>query len=70
MVSRKQVGERLTKKRKERGLSQFDVCKHINVSRNSLAGWEAGVVSPSFSNIVKLADLYGCSIDELAGRKQ
>ena len=70
MVSRQQVGERLAIKRKERGLTQFDVCKRINVSRNSLAGWEAGVVSPSFSNVVKLADLYGCSIDDLAGRKQ
>lgn len=69
MVSRQKMGRTLATKRCELGLSQSDVCRAINTSRTSVANWEAGVVSPRLDTLVQLADLYGCTLDELAGKQ-
>lgn len=46
-------------------LSAKDVAKQVGVNTNSLLRWEAGDVEPTAENLLKLARLYGCSIEYL-----
>ncbi len=63
-------GERLKELRKERGLSQMELCEAIAVSRQTLSKWENDVVLPDVENLVMLAKYYGVSTDFLLGLSQ
>ena len=47
------------------GMSVNDVAHRIGVHPNALRRWESGEVDPLSSNLMKLADLYGCSVEYL-----
>lgn len=51
--------------RKNAGLSVQDVKKALGVSDTAVYLWETGVSNPKATNMVKLAALYGCTVDEL-----
>ena len=52
--------------RLKRKLTQQAVAEHIgHSSANRLSTWESGIASPSIQNLMKLAELYGVSIDKL-----
>ena len=61
-------GESLKEQREKLGLSQSTVASKINTSHQNISRWESGKVLPSIDFCVKLADLYGISLDELVGR--
>lgn len=54
--------------REDKGLNQIDLAETLNVSRQTISGYETGSIEPPFSTLVKLADIYNCSLDYLAGR--
>lgn len=54
--------------REDKGLNQIDLAEILNVSRQTISGYETGTIEPPFSTLVKLADIYNCSLDYLAGR--
>ncbi len=54
--------------REDKGLNQSDLAIILNVSRQTISGYETGAIEPPFSTLVKLADIYNCSLDYLAGR--
>ena len=47
------------------GLTQDEAARRIGVHRVSLANWENGECKPSSENLVKLAKLYGCTMEDL-----
>ncbi len=51
--------------RKKRGLSQAEVAVELGVSDASVSMWETGKTMPRASLLVKLANLYNCSVDDL-----
>lgn len=51
--------------RKERGLSQPELAKAINVSKGMISFWENGIYEPTATNIIKIAQFFDVSIDEL-----
>ena len=55
--------------RKERGLTQVQLAKMMSVTQGAVSGWEAGTALPQASQLPRLADLLGCSIDALYGRQ-
>lgn len=59
------LSEKITALRTERKLSQGDVAEKLEVSRQSVSKWETGQSVPELDKIVKLADLFGVSVDEL-----
>ena len=61
-------GEALKEQREKSGLSQSMVARKINTSHQNVGRWESGKVLPSIDFCVRLADLYGISLDELVGR--
>lgn len=55
----------LQKLRIKRGLSQQDLANAIGVTRSSVANYESGNRRPSFENLIKLADYFNVTCDEL-----
>lgn len=54
--------------RREAGLSQLDVMKALNLkSTGTVSMWETGRNAPRGIILVRLAELYKCSVDELLG---
>lgn len=51
-----------------RNLSQQGLAKLVQVSRQQVVGWENGFNLPSCKSLIRLADLFGISIDALVGR--
>lgn len=50
------------------GLSCLDVANALHVSQQAVYKWETGAAMPSATKLPLLADVLGCSIDELFGR--
>lgn len=61
------LGKKIAHRRKELGLSQYDLAKKLDISQSSVAAWEIGKTTPSGRNLVMLSKLLGVSIDELTG---
>lgn len=51
--------------RKRANKTVLDVQKALNVSDAAVYYWENGTTKPTVDNMVKLAELYGCSVDDL-----
>lgn len=56
---------RLTQLRKDKELSQEELASRLGVSRQAVSKWERGESAPDLDNLVALAELYGCSLDQL-----
>ena len=50
-------------------MTQVELAKKLNVSQASVSAWESNLeVYPREDIVIRIADLFGCSIDELFGR--
>lgn len=54
--------------REAAGLSQSDLSKIMGVDTAAVNRWDSNKSLPRTDKLPKLADLFGCSIDELFGR--
>ena len=57
--------DKLRNLRKSRNLTQTDLGNYLNMTRQGYAHYEKGHRSPDFQTILKLAELYQVSVDEL-----
>ena len=60
-------GGRIRALRAKRGLSQRDVAKHCGITQPTLSNYEAGTRDPTLQCTVRLATLFGTTIDRLIG---
>lgn len=60
--------ERIFEIRHSMKLSQDKFGEMFNLSQRSIAAWESGQRSPSFSKLCEVADLLNVSVDYLLGR--
>lgn len=51
--------------RKKSGKSVAEVMKHMGVTDAAVYQWETGVTTPRTDKLIKLAEFYGCTVDEL-----
>lgn len=51
--------------RKRAGLTQYQVAAALGIRQPAVVGWEKGKAFPSVTKLPKLAELYGCTVDEL-----
>lgn len=54
--------------RERKGFSQQKVAEQMGITQQAVARWEAGTAYPRGKTLNKLADVLGCTIDELYGR--
>ena len=59
------LGDNLKKIREAHGMSQEEVAKTLNVSRQAISKWENNRTYPDVENLKLLSQLYEISIDEL-----
>ena len=55
----------IAKLRKDKGWSQKDVALKLKIKANVLSNYELGKRKPPIEVLIKLSDLFGCTIDEL-----
>lgn len=51
--------------RKQYNFTQEEIAEKLGVSRQAVAKWERGETQPDVESCIKLADLYGVSLDML-----
>lgn len=59
------LAEKILSLRTARGMSQDDLAEKLEVSRQSVSKWETAQSTPDLDKIIKLADLFGVSVDQL-----
>lgn len=59
------LGQKITKIRKEKKLSQIDVAKFVGVSRDAISKYERDDITPSVENAKKIAQVLNISLDYL-----
>jgi len=65
-----ETANRLLQYRKENNLSQEELAEKIGVSRQAVSKWERAEASPDTDNLIRLAEIYGVTLDEmLTGKK-
>jgi transcriptional regulator with XRE-family HTH domain len=63
------MGTRLKRLREAAGLSQAKLAAAAGVSPRTVQNWEYGKRTFDFESAWKLADVFGVTLDELAGRE-
>lgn len=51
--------------REKAGLIQKEVAAKLGIDQSAVSGWETGRTAPRASLLVKLSELYCCSVDDL-----
>ena len=59
------LSEKILSLRTGLGLSQEELAGKLEVSRQSVSKWETGQSVPDLDKLIKLADLFGVTVDEL-----
>ena len=54
--------------RKFNKFTQSELANHLNITQQAVAKWEKGVSEPDSASLIKLADLFGVTVDYLLGR--
>lgn len=58
-----EIGERIRELRLRTGMSQKDLSKKLNITRNSIIYWENGSSIPSTEYIIAMAKLFNVTSD-------
>ncbi|MBQ7516621.1 MAG: helix-turn-helix transcriptional regulator [Schwartzia sp.] len=58
----------IREKRIERDWTQETLAKRLGVERSTIAKWESGKIRPQAAHLIALAEVFGCTVDELLGR--
>ncbi|MBQ8409747.1 MAG: helix-turn-helix domain-containing protein [Clostridia bacterium] len=63
------VAERIKRLRNELNITQAELAEKLSVSPQAVSRWENGQAYPDIELLVKLADIFKVSVDELMGRE-
>ena len=63
------IGNKLKELRKNENLTQKQLADKLEISRVNYTRYETGVVRPDYETLIKLADFYDISLDELFDRR-
>ena len=64
------IGERIMELRKAAGISQVELSKILEVSRQAVSKWENDLANPDVSNLIQLAEVLDTDVEYLAtGRR-
>jgi len=59
------IGENLKILRKNKKISQEELSKKLDLTRSTYSGYENSAAEPSLDTLIKIADFYGLSLDNL-----
>ncbi|MDE6968035.1 MAG: helix-turn-helix domain-containing protein [Clostridia bacterium] len=61
--------EKLKELRTQNEYYQKDIASKIGVATNTYQSWERGLTQPDIFNLIKLSNVYNCSVDYLIGKE-
>lgn len=61
-----ELGNEISKRRKEAKLSQEQLAEKLNVTRQTISNWELGQTVPDINQAKELSKIFNISLDELA----
>ena len=64
-MSNKNIGELISSLRKEKGMTQNDLAKKMNVTDKAVSKWERNLSYPDVNSISKLAEILETTVEEL-----
>lgn len=59
---------RIKQLREEKGISQLEFAKRINLTQQSVSAYEKGIREPSLDILKAIADFFGVSVDYILGK--
>ena len=59
------LGEKISDLRKKNGISQEKLAELLGISRQAVTKWENKNANPDTENLIRLAEFFGVSLDEL-----
>lgn len=59
--------ERYAAFRDERGMTDYAVSKNIGIAQSTLSDWKSGLYTPKLDKLIKIAKLFGLSLEEFIG---
>ncbi|MDN5302396.1 MAG: hypothetical protein PWQ60_1910 [Thermoanaerobacteraceae bacterium] len=62
------IGEKIARLRKEKGITQDEMAKHLDISRGALSMYEINKREPDTVTLKKIADYFDVTVDYLLGR--
>lgn len=65
MIDIKYIGSQIRALRLRRGLTQGEFAGLMSISFQAVSGWERGITCPDLDNLVRIAELFGITVDEL-----
>ena len=68
MQMREILAERLRQCRKEKGLTQLQAAVYCDITEKAYQNYELMTREPRLDILIRLANLYGVSLDHLTGR--
>lgn len=64
------LGKNIEQLRKEKGLTQDDLSRHLGLSKSTISMYESQKRSPDNETLLKLANFFGVTTDYLLGNEQ
>lgn len=61
------LNENIKKLRLAQNISQVELARRLNVSKQSVSNWENDNIQPSIDMLIKIANCFGVSTDYLLG---
>lgn len=61
--------EKIKNLRVEKGLYQRELADLIKTSNSTICDWERGRCEPSIQDLIKLSNIFNCSVDYLIGNE-
>lgn len=62
------LGKRIAELRRAKGMKQVDLALEVGVKRQTVGNWETGLRAAKDEELVRIADVFGVSVDYLCGR--
>jgi len=69
-MTNQSIGEKITKLRKERGMTQKELAEEMSVTDKAVSKWEREISCPDINSIPRLAEILGVSVEELLNATQ
>lgn len=62
------IGKNIRTLRIEKEMKQNTLADELNISRQTISAYERGISLPDIYSLMRIADYFGISLDELTGR--
>lgn len=70
MFNMSNIGLKISKMRKNAGITQMELADKLNISFQAVSSWERGQTMPDISKLHELSNIFNVSIDEILENKR